>query len=344
MATRKSFPPIYTEPAEQASENLRRVIPLINKFKTPVNPVNYAVWYEYVSGENKQLQNEVNTRLTNNQPITEQVTQTLYEKYVLLDMPERLEKANNGIKLVVDNTLDNISKAESTASDCAADLTDTQGLLDNCTDINTLKDVVSTILNNTQTLTETSHELKSELERSSDEISKLKAELAAVKEISRTDGLTGLMNRSTFDQELQDVCHEHNTNVALVLFDLDHFKQLNDRLGHLVGDKVLQYFSSLLIEHAGDKHIAARFGGEEMVMILFDVSHQQTIEIANTIRSELANSNLKHRKDDVYIGQVTVSIGVSFFQAGDTPSSFIDRADRALYLAKGNGRNQIKIN
>jgi diguanylate cyclase len=344
MSSHKSFPPIYTDPAEQASEHLRRVIPLINKYKTPVNPVNYAVWYEYVSGENTELQNEIDTRLSNNQPITEQITQTLYQKYVLLDMPERLEKANNGIKLVVDNTLDNISKAGSTASHCAADLTDTQGLLDNCTDIDTLKTVVSTILSNTRTLTETSYELKAELERSSGEISKLKTELAAVKKISRTDGLTGLLNRSTFDQELQNVCHMHNTNIALVLFDLDHFKQLNDRLGHLVGDRVLQYFSSLLLEHAGSRHIAARFGGEEMVMILFDVSHQQTIEIANTIRAELANSNLKHRKDGALIGQVTVSIGISFFQAGDTPSSFIDRADRALYLAKGNGRNQIKIN
>lgn len=344
MSKPKSFPPIYNDPADKASENLRRAIPLLNKFKTPINPVNYAVWYEYVSGENQQLEGEVNKRLENNLPITEQVTQTLYEKYVLLDMPERLEKANNGIKLVVDNTIDNINRAGSTASSCAADLTDTQGLLDNCTDIDTLRSVVSTIILNTQTLTETSHELKSELERSSVEIEKLKTELSAVKEISRTDGLTGLMNRSTFDQELQNVCQMHDSDIALVLFDLDHFKQLNDRLGHLVGDKVLQYFSSILTEHAGEKHIAARFGGEEMIMILFDVSHQQTIELANSIRAELAESNLKHRKDDVYIGQVTVSIGISFFQAGDTPSSFIDRADRALYQSKGNGRNQIKVN
>ncbi len=345
MSGNKSFPPTYSEPAQQASENLRQIIPLVNKHKTPVNPVNYAVWYEYVSGTNEQLRQEIDQHLNTNKPITSQVTQKLYEKYVLFDMPERIEHANVGMKLVVDNTLSNINRVESAASTCVADLTDSQAVLANCSDVDTLKGIVSNILTNTQTLTTTSQELKVELEKSSSEIEQLRTELEAVKEISRTDALTGLINRGTLDKELEKVCSQtQNKSTALLLFDLDHFKNLNDRLGHLIGDKVLQYFSSLLIEHAGDQHLAARFGGEEMVMILYDVSQQKAVEIANKVRTELAGSHLKHKKDDQPIGQVTVSIGVSFFMAGDTPSSFLDRADRALYTAKGNGRNQIQIN
>jgi len=343
--TGKSFPPTYSEPAQQASENLRQIIPLVNRHKTPVNPVNYAVWYEYVSGTNDQLRHEIDQHLNSNKPITAEITQTLYEKYVLLDMPDRLEHANAGMKLVVDNTLSNINKVESAASTCVADLTDSQTVLDDCSDVDTLKTIVGSILTNTQTLTETSQELKVELEKSSSEIEKLRSELEAVKEVSRTDALTGLINRGTLDKELEKVCSQtKNTGTALLLFDLDHFKSLNDRLGHLIGDKVLQYFSSLLINHAGDNHLAARFGGEEMVMILHDVSHQQAVEIADKIRTELADSELKHKKDDQRIGRVTVSIGVSFFMAGDTPSSFLDRADKALYTAKDNGRNQIQTN
>ena len=110
MSANKSFPPVYTDPAQQASENLRQVIPLVNKHKTPINPVNYAVWYEYVSGDNQKLNNEINTLLNNNQLVSSKVTQSLYEKYVLQGMPERLEKANSGLSLVVDNTLENIHK------------------------------------------------------------------------------------------------------------------------------------------------------------------------------------------------------------------------------------------
>lgn len=344
MSGNKSFPPVYTELAQEASENLRQALPLINKFKTPVNPVNYAVWYEYVSGRNQALRDEIDQRLNANAPVTAQVTQTLYEKYILSDMPERLETANNGIKLVVDNTITNINQAGDTASSCAAELTDTQSVLAGCSDVETLKSLVSTILNNTQTLTESSNKLKSELEDSSAEMARLRAELEQVREISRTDGLSGLLNRATFDKELHELCSDSDDSISLALFDLDHFKRLNDTFGHLVGDKVIQYFSGLLKKHSGSQHIAARYGGEEMVVIIRDLSQPQAIEFVDTIRSELANANLKQKRSEKTIGQITVSAGISFFQLGDTPTSLIDRADRALYKAKENGRNQVKIN
>ncbi len=344
MSGNKSFPPVYTELAQEASENLRQALPLINKYKTPVNPVNYAVWYEYVSGKNQALRDEIDQRLSCNAPITSQITQALFEKYVLFDMPERLENANNGIKLVVDNTINNINKAESTASECAAELTDTQLILNECSDIDTLKSIVNSILANTQTLTNSSNGLKLELEQSSIEMARLKAELEQVKEIARIDGLTGLLNRSAFDKELQNLCNESGGRISLALFDLDHFKLLNDNFGHLVGDRVIQFFASLLKKHSGNEHIAARYGGEEMIVILLDLTQQKAIEFVDLVRSDLANSNLKQKDSDKLIGQITVSAGLSFFQLGDTPSSLIDRADRALYKAKHNGRNQVKIN
>jgi len=344
MSKPPSFPPVYTDATQQASENLRRVLPLINQHKTPVNPVNYAVWYEYVSGDNQALSDAIDTRLEQNKPITTEVTQNLYEKYVLMGMPERLEKTNKGITLVVNNTLKNLNKAESTAGECAADLSNTENVLENCTDIEVLKAVVHDILSNTQTLTASSNELKDELKRSAQEMKRLSSELAAVKEIARIDGLTGLLNRSTFDKELRALCKKSDVSIALIMFDLDHFKQLNDTFGHVVGDKVLQFFSSLLKKHASDNHLAARYGGEEMAMILFDVSQHQAAKIAEEVRAELADSNLKQKNNGQTLGQTTVSAGVSLFQLGDTPNSLIDRADKALYVSKENGRNQVNVN
>ncbi len=343
MSSNKSFPPIYSELAQEASERLRQVLPLVNKYKTPINPVNYAVWYEYVSGNNQALCNDLNARLSADAPITPQVTQRLFEKHVLFDMPERLEMTNNGMKLIVDNTLVNIDNAESTTSACAAELSGTQSALQNCNDVDVLKSIVDNILLNTQALTSSSHDLKKGLEETALEIKRLKAELEAVKEIARTDGLTGLLNRSAFDKELEMLCKVSPERISLALFDLDHFKKLNDTYGHLLGDKVLQFFSSIVKKHAAHKHIAIRFGGEELAMIMLDLSSKHAFTLAESVRLSLANSNLKQRNSEDTIGQVTTSVGISLCQAGDTPHSLIERADRALYQSKAKGRNTTTI-
>lgn len=343
MSKTSSFPPVYNHEFQQASENLRRTLPLVNQYKTPVNPVNYAVWYEYVSGDNAELSNAIDTRLHRNEPITNEVTQHLYEKYVLMGMPERMDKTNNGLKLVVDNTLSNINKAEATASQCSSGLTQSQSMLENCNDVEQLKYLVGEILNNTQQLTQSSSELKSELARSTEEIMKLRLELEAVKQSARTDGLTGLLNRGTFDHELTQLCRERGVQFSLALFDLDNFKRLNDSFGHLVGDKVLQYFASLLNEVRDDLHIAARFGGEEMAMLFLHSSLEESFVVAESIREKFANCRLKKKGSDESIGQVTVSVGISQLQPGDTPRKLIQRADEALYKSKAEGRNQVNF-
>ncbi|MCX4188550.1 GGDEF domain-containing protein [Methylophaga sp. OBS4] len=343
MSKTSSFPPVYNHEFQQASEHLRRTLPLVNQHQTPVNPVNYAVWYEYVSGDNTELTNAIDTRLNKKDPITAEVIQYLYEKYVLMGMPERLDKTNNGLKLVVDNTLENINRAEATASHCTSGLTNSQSLLESCNDVQQLKSLVSEILSNTQKLTSTSSELKQELVRSTEEITKLRRELEAVKETARTDGLTGLLNRGAFNRELQLLCNENDITMSLALFDIDHFKRINDTFGHLLGDKVLQYFAAILNGHRDDIHIAARFGGEEMAMIFVHSSEQETFRLAESIRQEFASSRLKKKGSNESIGQVTVSAGISTLQAGDTPQTLVDRADQALYKSKADGRNRTNF-
>ncbi|MBD3633970.1 MAG: GGDEF domain-containing protein [Methylophaga sp.] len=343
MSKVTSFPPVYEHEFQQASENLRRTLPLVNQHKTPVNPVNYAVWYEYVSGDNAELVSAIDTRLSKNQPITAEVTQYLYEKYVLIGMPERLNHTNNGLKLVVDNTLQNINRVEATATSCSSGLSQSQSLLEQCNDIQELKGLVTEILSNTQQLTQSSHELKSELVRSSQEIMKLREELEAVKQSARTDGLTGLLNRGTFNRELGLLCQDRDMTFSLALFDIDHFKRLNDSFGHLLGDKVLQYFASILNAHRDDMHIAARFGGEEMAMIFLHSSLEETFMLAEKIREKFAASRLKKKGSEESIGQVTVSVGITHLQAGDTPRDLIERADRALYQSKADGRNRVNF-
>lgn len=343
MSKIASFPPIYNHVAQHASENLRRALPLINKHKTPINPVNYAVWYEYVSGDNQALIDAIDGHLNNGDAITADITQHMYEKYVLMGMPERIQKTNNGMKLIVDNTLSNINKAETKASACASDINDTQSLLESSSDVAELKSLIGEILQQTQTLASTSNDLKQELAQSSQDMQKLKSEMEAIKKTARTDGLTGLLNRGAFNQEIALLCQQSDIKVTLVMFDLDNFKKLNDTFGHLLGDKVLQYFSGIMRKFGGETHLSARYGGEEMAMLLLNTSEEEALNIANKIKDQLANSRLKKKNSDESIGQVTVSIGMSLMKATDTPNELIDRADQALYLSKANGRNQVNV-
>ncbi len=343
MTKQSSYPPVYTEEIQQAAENLRLALPFISKHKSPVNPVNYAVWYEYVSGENLALANAIDSLIGDNKPITPLISQHLYSKYVLMDMPKRLETTNHGLKLVVDNTLTNINEVESTTNQCLSGFNDSQMALAECNDVEDLKNLLSNILADTQRMSETSNELKLNLEQSSQEIAQLKQELEAVKESAQTDALTGLLNRGAFNEALYKACEDTETETALILFDLDHFKNVNDNFGHLLGDKVIQFFAALLQKHSGKHHISARYGGEEMVMLLKNVSEQEAIDLADLIRTSFANSRLKKRGSNESIGQVTVSIGISMKKATDSPNDILERADAGLYQSKEKGRNQINV-
>ncbi|MCX4190468.1 GGDEF domain-containing protein [Methylophaga sp. OBS3] len=343
MANNSSFPPVYGDAFQQASENLRRTLPLVNRYKTPITPVNYAVWYEYVSGNNQALINAIDTRLNKGDEITQELTQYLYEKYVLMGMPERLEQTNNGLRLVVDNTISNINRAEITAGDLASDLNQSHSLLENCQDIDDIKNVLSGILENTRKLSESSSGLKQELAESTQEILKLRSELEAVKQEARLDSLTGLLNRNSFSKEIAQLCRTGQVKFALMVFDIDNFKQVNDRFGHALGDKLLQFFGTTLQKRCDDLHIAARLGGDEFCMLLLHSNPHEAHTIAEAIRSSLEESRLKKKDSHESIGEVTVSIGISMFTPGDTPSSLFERSDKALYTAKQNGRNQIFI-
>jgi len=344
VSTSSSFPPVYTEPFHQASENLRRALPFINQHQTPVNPVNYAVWYEYVSGTNQALKKAIDSRLQQKQKITAEITQQLYEKYVLMGMPERLEATNNGLRLVVDNTMNQINKVELAADDFSEDLAVQQTRLEQSEDISVIKGVLSEILENTRRLGQSGNELKQELAETTQEILKLRSELEAVKQEAITDGLTGLLNRRYLNKELAELCHQGKNVFTLALFDLDNFKQVNDRFGHLLGDRVLQFFASLLKKHCeNQQHIAARFGGEEMALIFIDTPSNIAMQIADTIRQQLAGSNLKKKDSTETIGAVTVSVGLSQYQPGDTTLNIIERADVALYESKAAGRNCITL-
>ncbi len=161
---------------------------------------------------------------------------------------------------------------------------------------------------------------------------------------SKCDRLTGLYNRTYFEEALKreaSRCRRYQSEFSLVFFDLDHFKNINDTLGHLAGDAALKSIANLILSEKRAEDTAARFGGEEIVLILPGTQKYSAMIIAERIRHKIEFMNLYFEEQLI---QVTVSGGIATYPLDtDIERELVDCADRALYRAKNRGRNQIVL-
>jgi diguanylate cyclase (GGDEF)-like protein len=164
--------------------------------------------------------------------------------------------------------------------------------------------------------------------------------------IANVDGLTGLFNRrwmNFFFKRQTTRALNDNKPMALLLADLDNFKQINDKYGHLVGDDILFAVASLLTQQIRPSDLLARYGGEEFALILPDTSILEAKQIAERVRAAVETSKFKL---DNGVGQdvnLTISVGITSLMLGDEMNSLLARADQALYQAKENGRNRVEV-
>ncbi len=164
--------------------------------------------------------------------------------------------------------------------------------------------------------------------------------IAALERASNTDHLTGLPNRRAFDRELSAHvmrAHRSGTPLALALFDLDHFKQVNDHYGHPQGDVVLCEFAALLAEEQRGGDTVARIGGEEFAVVLFDVDLEEGVAYAHRIAARLREQTAGREL------ALSTSAGVAVLGEDHEPPALLLAADRALYAAKAAGRRRVAL-
>jgi diguanylate cyclase (GGDEF)-like protein/PAS domain S-box-containing protein len=168
--------------------------------------------------------------------------------------------------------------------------------------------------------------------------------------MAMTDGLTGLANRRAFDEGLEREWKRTSragTQMSLLLLDIDHFKKFNDEHGHQVGDDCLRAVANAAARAVGEKDIVARYGGEEIAIILPLADTMRAVETAEKVRAAIEGLRLTHTKNPEGGGWVTASIGAATALArhGGTmrmPESLLLAADNALYKAKHGGRNRVE--
>lgn len=161
--------------------------------------------------------------------------------------------------------------------------------------------------------------------------------------VAATDSLTGLLNRHAFELMFEQAVHEtHRTKapLAMMLLDIDHFKQINDNHGHLAGDRVIMHVARMLENSLRSGDVLCRWGGEEFLILLKQTSLDAAQGVAEKLRKAMA-------AEQITLGSQTCSItgsfGVAEFAGAETLVHFFARADRALYLAKSGGRNRVEV-
>lgn len=178
-----------------------------------------------------------------------------------------------------------------------------------------------------------------ELHREKEHLSRILEEKSAS---LRRDPLTGIANRLAYEERLQQEFlrwKRFDQPLTLLVWDIDHFKQVNDHHGHAVGDAVLRKVAQELASYLRITDFVARFGGEEFVMLLPGADAGAALDLAEQIRRQIAES--ADQGDDCV--PVTISCGVSRFKPGDSLQSVFKRADQALYQAKRDGRNCCRV-
>jgi diguanylate cyclase (GGDEF)-like protein len=160
-----------------------------------------------------------------------------------------------------------------------------------------------------------------------------------LRQLSETDGLTGLKNRRAFDTALADELARlarMSGVITVMMIDVDEFKQFNDVHGHLAGDTVLKNVARLLLGCVRSYDHVARFGGEEFAIIFFGTTAQEACRVGDRLRRSVEEFAWPAR-------QVTVSIGVATSASREHNDSLLDRADVAMYRAKEKGRNRMEL-
>jgi len=172
----------------------------------------------------------------------------------------------------------------------------------------------------------------------------LQAANQELRRLSSTDRLTGLFNRGHWEEILRQDYARHrryDSNAALVMFDIDHFKKINDKYGHQAGDAVIQQTANLIRQNMRGADVAGRYGGEEFVVLLPDTDSEGAVMFAERLRQSAEAYEVNHENHNI---RFTISFGIADLSLPTSGyAQLIERADSALYASKSAGRNRVTL-
>ncbi|MFA6178674.1 MAG: diguanylate cyclase [Candidatus Methylopumilus sp.] len=259
-----------------------------------------------------------------------------------------LTEAKDTLKKMVTTFVDRLVEMTESTTDYHAKIEGYQQRISSTEDIGELNALLNNILDDTRSIGLNVQRTRDEFNISQKKaaeaekkIQELTAELDHISEVAHEDYLTGALNRRGMDEALErefNRADRHNATLCIAMMDIDHFKKLNDSLGHATGDQALTHFVKVIKDVLRTTDVLARYGGEEFIIILPATPQDEAIKVITRVQRELTKNFFMHRNERVLI---TFSAGIAERKPGETPESLIPRADGALYQAKHSGRNQV---
>jgi len=329
---------------------LKNVLPLMSKHAAGYHPISYAVWYEYAKGGKPSLKEKVDAELARAERLTPDSTYSLYTRYIVDPAEQVLITARSGLMELVDKVQKAVAQA---GTDAEGFDTHLKAFKQELTSANSLEDLgghVSAMLEQSERMSDGFGKLSGELENSQSEVKRLTQELTQMREEAMTDALSGLLNRRGFTHELERLAPKLKDadgrpvgRLSVIMFDIDHFKRINDTYGHPLGDRVIAAVSQSIKDCVGRVGVAARYGGEEFAVLLPEQPVEVAEELAQSIRQRIEGGRIRRRQGEEPIGGVTISAGVAAWSLDDNLSTVVERADRALYASKKAGRNRVTV-
>ena len=334
----------YDDTIDASRQYLRLALELIGKYGLPTDPLNYCVWYEYASGKNRELNAVIDRYLEEKGTFSEELCQQLFNQHIASGkekvttlVREELKKIFAEIIGAIRTTKQDFSLSENNLE------TINDALVPNLSEADVEK-IVKQIKSEIKTLESSSTSFREQLQQATREIDHLKNKMARYRSEALMDPLTRIGNRRGFEKTLASAIDQANgteTNLCLIMADIDHFKIINDTHGHLVGDNVLRMVASTITDSIKGKDHVARIGGEEFAIVLPDTPYAGAMKLADNMRLTFERLDLKKKNTGESLGRITLSFGVAVYKQNEATDDFIQRADEALYRSKKTGRNKV---
>ncbi|WP_417475897.1 diguanylate cyclase [Maricaulis sp.] len=329
---------------KDGKEFAQKALDLMEQFDVPPTPENYAVWVSFASDTNPELCESVRSHIQSTSTFTPEVSSDLFDQYFQWHAIQNAILESGGIMSEeLGNVRETLRAAEADTLAYGETLAGATSQLDGAATDPGIKKLVESLVSATAKMQRRSHDLESKLQATSKEVTKLRDNLERVREEAMTDALTGIANRKRFDESLRKARREADTQgtpLSLVLCDIDFFKRFNDTWGHQTGDQIIRFVAGCLTRHAPESHVVARYGGEEFGIVMPGATPQEAYAIAEKIRSTVESKKLLRKSTNEDLGNITISMGIASFEAGESIETLIERADTHLYRSKTEGRNR----
>ncbi len=320
---------------------LRMVLPRMGKHQVPTTPHNYAVWYRYLEGSDAKLTKHMDALIEAGASFTGKLNEELYNTFVSECNLPHMSRIRDNMRDIIGDVSESLTQAGDRADSYGGTLDRFARDIDAGSDTASLHRKIQELIRETAKMSHSTQQLRSDFDDKNAEIEELKAQLSKAREEACTDPLTGMANRQALYDAIEVISDDPAPSDALLILDIDHFKQFNDNYGHLVGDKVIRFVASTIKRQAHGQAIAARYGGEEFVLVLPEHTLQQATNVAEHIRRTVEEAKLVRSDTKEPLSQITLSCGIARYRPSEDASDWLERADQALYHAKKHGRNQV---